>query len=352
VAPQKKFLTSLCQICENVVSATDYNEALFSLVKNATKCLKTKASSIRLLDRTGNTLEIVASFGLSQWYLKKGPVEVDKSPLDKLVLSGKIVQIKDVTKDKRFQYPREAKKEGIKSVLCLPLKVRKRWLGILRIYTGKERVFGEEEISFISTLASQGAVVINNAQRYQRLKRLYEIGKTITSHLEIEKVLYIICQNAAADISAKGSSILLINKETGELEYAATYGLSEQFIRKGPIKGDRSITECLKGKEVIIEDACRDERIQYPEAVRQEGIKSIICIPLKVKEKVTGTLRIYTAYQYKLLPEDVEFLNILADFGAIAIENARLYQHVKIEYEELAKSVWEWYSWGERQPRI
>jgi signal transduction protein with GAF and PtsI domain len=349
---RKKFLTALCSTCQNIIFAVDYDQALSSLVKNAAHCLNAKASSIRLIDRSGKTLQIAATYGLSKSYLKKGPVQVAKSPIDRMALRGKIVQIKDVSKDKLFQYPREAKKEGIKSVVCLALKCRDRLLGVLRIYTDKQRIFNRQEITFIKTLAFQGAAAIRHAQRYKRLKSLNVIGKTITSQLKIQKVPHIICQSAADDMSAKGASIMLINRDTGQLEVAATYGLSEDFIHKGPLKIDKSISRCLKGQDTIIADADKDKRIQYPQAVKKEGIKSIICIPLKLRDKVIGTLRIYTAYRYKLNQEDLEFLHILADFGVAAIENARLYTHVKRDYEDLTRDVWKWYGWGERPPQM
>lgn len=352
MATQKRVVSELCSICESIVSTLDYSEALYSLVKNATNCLKAKASSIRLLDRAGETLEIAATFGLSEAYLNKGPVEIAKDPLDRLILSGQVVQIKDVTKDNRFQYPEEAEKEGIKSILCLPLRCRVRLLGVLRIYTGKEHVFTDEEVAFVSTLAMQGGAVIRNAQIYKRIKSLNGIGKTIASHLDIRKVLEAICYDAANDMSAKGAVIMLINRDTGQLEITATFGLSERFIHKGHVRVDESISDCLKGKDIVIEDAVKNKRIQYPEAVEQEGIKSIICIPLKLKDRIIGTLRIYTAYSYKLNQEDLEFLDILAEFGVVAIENARLYEHIKRDYEDLTKDVWNWYAWGKRQPRI
>jgi GAF domain-containing protein len=335
-----------------VAATLDYHEALNSLVKNAAECLKAKASSVRLLDKSGNTLEIAATFGLSKSYLAKGPVEVDKSPIDRLALSGQVVQIRDVTKDGRFQYPEEAKKEGIKSVACVPLKCRDKLLGVLRIYTEKTHLFVGDEIAFISILASQAGVVIRNAHRHERLKKVNLIGESITSQLDLRKVLDNICQSAVHDMSAKGASITLINKNTGRLEPVATQGLSEVFLAKGPLMVDKSISECLKGQNVVIEDVEKDERIQYPEAVKKDGIKSIICIPLKLRENVIGTLRIYTAYPYKVEGEDLVFLNILADFGAVAVENARLYEHIRRDYEDLQRDVWKWYNWGKRQPQI
>jgi signal transduction protein with GAF and PtsI domain len=352
MAEEQRFLSALCTICQDIISEVDYDRVLSSLVKNAAVCLDAKASSVRLLDKSGETLQIAASYGLSKSYLKKGSVEVAKSPLDRQVLQGKIVQIKDVAKDKRFQYPKQAKKEGIKSVICLPLSCKERLLGVLRIYTSTEREFDKRETTFIRTLALQGATAIRNAQRYKRLKDLNTIGKTITSQLKIQAVPKTICQSAAEEMFAKGASMMLINTGTGQLEVVANYGLSEDFLRKGPVAADQSISDCLKGKEIIIENAAKDKRVQYPRAIRKEGIKSIICIPLKLRDKVIGALRVYTGYKYQENDEDTEFLNTLADFGITAMENARLYEHIHRGYEDLTRDVWKWYGWGEHPPRV
>jgi signal transduction protein with GAF and PtsI domain len=352
MAERKTYLTTLCSVCQRIVSEVEYDKVLSYLVENAASCLNAKASSVRLLDKSGRYLEIAAVHGLSKSYLKKGPIEVSKSPIDKQALRGKAVQIRDVSKDKRFQYPKEAEKEGVKSVLCVPLECKERLLGVLRVYTDTKRVFNDEEVTFIRTLALQGAAAMRHSQRYQRLKNLNLIGKAITSQLKSKKIPFLICQSAAEEIFAKGASLMLINKESGQLEIMASYGLSEEFVSKGPIETDKSIKECLKGKDVFITDAVKDKRIQYPKAIKKEGIKTIICIPLKLRDKVIGALRVYTGYDYQKNEEDIEFLNTLADFGVTAIENARLYEHIRRDYENLTRDVWKWYDWGEHPPRI
>ncbi len=352
MAKEKAFLTALCSVCQSIISELDYDKALSVLVENAVMCLDAKAGSVRLLDKSGEKLEIAAAYGLSKSYLKKRPVEVAKSPIDREAMRGKVVQIKDVTKDERFQYPRQAKKEGIRSVACLALRCRDRLLGVLRVYTGQERLFEEKEITFIRTLALQGATAIRHAQRYRRLRDLNAIGKCITSQLRAKKVPSIICENAAEEIGAKGASLLLIDSKTEQLEVVASHGLSDEFIHKGPVAADKSIGDCLKGREVVIEDAAADKRVQYPAAIKAEGIKSIICISLKLRDKVVGALRVYTGHKYKPVAEDFEFLGALADFGVIAIENARLYEHVRRDYEDLTRDVWKWYGWGKHPPRI
>ena len=352
MAKKKTYLTALCSICQNIISEVEYGKVLSSLVENAAKCLNAKASSVRLLDPSGRILEVAAVYGLSNAYLKKGPIEVSKSPIDRQALRGKTVQITDVAKDKRFQYPKEAKKEGVKSVICVPLQCKERLLGVLRVYTEQERVFNDEEVTFIRTLALQGAAAIRQSQRYQRLKNLNRISKALTSQLKTKKIPYLICQCAAEEMYARGASLMLINKQTGRFEIISSFGLSEEFSNKGPIEADRSINECLKGRDVVITDAVKDKRIQYPKAIRKEGIKSLICIPLKLRDKVIGALRVYTGYIYQENTEDMEFLSTLSDFGVTAMENARLYELIRRNYEDLTRDVWKWYGWGEHPPRI
>ena len=349
---KKKFLSTLCSTCESVIATLDYDEALRSVVKHAARCLSAKASSLRLIDKSGGVLRIAATFGLSEKYLKKGVVEISKSPMDKLVLQGKVVQVKDATKDKRIQYRKEVKREGIRSILCIPLRCRERVLGVLRIYTGREHTFNDDEIRMISTLAAQGAAIIKNARRYKRLKNVNEIGKAVTSQLNIRDVLHGICRYVTYDMSAVGALLVLPTADEGRMEIAASHGLPSRLLRVMRTKGGGVLTGEMTGRTVIVGDISRDKKVRYPREIKREGVKSLIRIPIELKNRIIGSLYIFLSYPYRMIEEDMEFLNILAGFGAVAIENARLHEHVKRDYEDLAKDVWKWYGWGERQPQI
>jgi two-component system NtrC family sensor kinase len=120
-------------------------------------------------------------------------------------------------------------------------------------------------------------------QRY--LSALCSICQDIISQVVYDQVLTSLVKNAAVCLNAKGASMMLINRETEQLEVVAAYGLSEDFLQKGPVAADKSISNCLKGKDIVIEDASKDQRVQYSGAIRKEGIKSIICIPLKTERQ-------------------------------------------------------------------
>ena len=171
---EPQYLSALCEVCHAISSVFDLQEVLSLIVKNAVESMKVKAGSLRLLDEEERRLEIVAAYGLSKKYLKKGPVEVEKSPIDREALTGKAVTILDVTKDGRFQYLEEAKKEEICSVLCVPLRIRSRAIGVIRVYTGAPHEFTEYETKLLYTLACHGTIAIENARLREHIERDYE----------------------------------------------------------------------------------------------------------------------------------------------------------------------------------
>lgn len=168
-----QYYNTLYQITKTVTSTLNLDEVLRLIVENTAKTMGAKACSIRLIDEDKKTLRVVSAYGLSEDYLKKGPVEIDKSLLDAEVLKGNVVKIRDATIDPRFQYPEEAKREGIRSVLCVPLQLKDRIIGVMRVYTDKVHSFSKGEIEFLTALANSAAIAIENAKLYDLLLKNY-----------------------------------------------------------------------------------------------------------------------------------------------------------------------------------
>jgi signal transduction histidine kinase len=167
-------MRTLYETSRAVSSTLNLPQVLATIVRQATEVMGVKASSIRLLDEERRFLEISAAHGLSDAYLTKGQVDPQRGEMDRLALQGKPVALLDATLDPRFQYPDEARKEGIRSVLSVPMMVHDRAIGVLRVYTGEIREFTAEETEFLMALASQGAAAIQNARAYRQLQELEE----------------------------------------------------------------------------------------------------------------------------------------------------------------------------------
>ena len=100
---------------------------------------------------------------------------VGESGLDKKALKGKSVLLKNAQKDKNFQYRDKARSEGIKSVLVVPLMVEKKAIGVLRVYTDKEKAFKEDEMQFLEVVANLSAIALENARLHQALRNDYDL---------------------------------------------------------------------------------------------------------------------------------------------------------------------------------
>ena len=165
-------LQALNEAARAVSSTLELTEVLNRLVESTVKAMGVQACSIRLLDKSGSQLVPVAVCGLSHEYLGKGPVDPLTNPIAKEVLSGKIVNISDVQKSPMIQYPEEAKREGIRAMLSVPLVGKEGPLGILRAYALEPGRFLKEDEEFLATIAAQGSVAIENALAYQAIESL------------------------------------------------------------------------------------------------------------------------------------------------------------------------------------
>jgi signal transduction protein with GAF and PtsI domain len=350
----KEFNYDMCRFCGELASARDLKTTLNILAKNITVIMDVKGSTIRLLDEKNRTLEIVAAYGLSKKYLKKGPIILEKHPIDKEVLRGKAIKTKNILKEPHVLYLEESKKEGIKSVLSVPLMAEDRAIGVVRVYTSVPHDFTVKEIKTLRSLASLGGILADRARIWDKMRALIKISQSISSTLSLDEVLHMIVENAAKTLGIRASSIRLFDEEEGTLEVKAAYGLSRAYLEKGPVEVEKSIIdkECLKCKIIEVPDVRRDKRLQYPREIIREGIMALLSLPLAVKGKAIGVLRVYTSTPYKFRESEIDFLSALASQGAIAIENARLFEHVRKEYKDLTRDVWKWYDWGTHFPKV
>ncbi|MCK5434714.1 MAG: GAF domain-containing sensor histidine kinase, partial [Dehalococcoidales bacterium] len=159
-----------------------------------------------------------------------------------------------------------------------------------------------------------------------RYKILYAIAKELTSSLVADEVLNYIVESITRAMGVKGCSLLLLTPDKEQLIHSISYGLSNWYLKKGPVSANTIFPEILEGKPVAILDASQDPRIQYREEARREGIASTLSVPLMPRGEVIGVMRVYTSEPRQFSSEDIDFLSALANLGAIALEKAKLYE--------------------------
>jgi GAF domain-containing protein len=164
---------------------------------------------------------------------------------------------------------------------------------------------------------------------------ILKITKAVAMTRNPEEVALLIVESVKTALEAKGCALLLFNRKTDELELAASYGLSDEYLNKGPLSAIQSIADSLKDGPVAISDVSDDPRIQYPEEAEKEGISSILSVPIIIRKNPIGALRVYAAEPWEVSLEEVNFVQAVAQIAGMALEMSRLYQGLKESIEIL-----------------
>jgi CheY-like chemotaxis protein len=152
-----------------ITSSLDLKEILNLICASVLKLFKVKATALHMYRKKDNVLEIASSCGLSDGYLSKGSLASNKSIAEALEF-GKPVVIDEASFGSKLHYPEDAKKEGIKSILSVPLQLDETILGFLRIYSAEKRSFTDEEMDLLLKFAEQAARALENAMAYERVR--------------------------------------------------------------------------------------------------------------------------------------------------------------------------------------
>lgn len=172
---------AIYEIARRINMSLKPSEVLAMIAEQTTRAMHAKGCFLRLLSRDGKTLDPGASFGLSDRYARKGPVEVEKSRLDQEVLKGDIVTIADVCEDARFQYPKEAAEEGLRSLVVVPLSVGGgKIIGSIRVYSAEGRIFSQEDRDFLRCIANLSGLALENARMFAALQRSKQLADEYT----------------------------------------------------------------------------------------------------------------------------------------------------------------------------
>jgi signal transduction protein with GAF and PtsI domain len=159
---------------------------------------------------------------------------------------------------------------------------------------------------------------------------LIRITKSIAMIRDPEEIVLITVEGVTHALNVKGCTLFLFSAKTDELKLAGCYGRSDEYLDKGPISSLHSIASALAdGQPVAIFDVTDDPRIQYPEAARNEGIYSILSVPIIIGEKIIGCMRVYTAERWEFTLDDVNFVQAVAQVVGMAMEMCRINKGLK-----------------------
>jgi sigma-B regulation protein RsbU (phosphoserine phosphatase) len=161
-----------------------------------------------------------------------------------------------------------------------------------------------------------------------RLSLLYHLSHAFNSSLDLDQVLNRVMDEVIAIMSAERGFVMLHDSD-GSPVFRVARGIAQETIDEPHFQVSRSVVERVarEGQPILTSDAQSDDRFSMRRSVKVLGLRSILCVPLKIKDRVSGVVYVDNRLQAGIFVQaDLELLDAIASSAAIAIENARLYQ--------------------------
>lgn len=169
-----RLLEALVRVGQTINSTQGMDEALIAITRQACLLMQGRMSSLLLLDASRQWLELRASHGAGPDYITKPRLPVEDSLLGVVIRRQKPLQVENVQVSSLYQHVEIARREGLVSLLSVPLMHRGQVLGALNVYTGDPHSFSNEEIGILSALAELSATAIEKARLYDRVAGIEE----------------------------------------------------------------------------------------------------------------------------------------------------------------------------------
>lgn len=167
-------IRALTKISKAIASELYLEDILRLIVVVTAQAMGSNICSLMLIDEKTNELVIRATQSISDEYNRKQPLKIGEGIAGKVVKQNKPIVIKDVTKEKEYKYADIARKEGLCSLLCVPLAVKGKVIGVINCYTASPHDFTETEINILTSIANQAAVAIENTELMVKSKVIQE----------------------------------------------------------------------------------------------------------------------------------------------------------------------------------
>jgi GAF domain-containing protein len=227
-------LTTLAKISQTVTSPMVPDEMLELVAEMAAGVMGTDVCSLQLIDAERGELVMRAAWSRSQAYRRRPPLRIDEGISGEVIRTGRPAAVPDVRADPRYRFKDLARREGLVSLLSVPLKVREKVIGVMNSYVGRAVEFTPQQIALATTLANQTALAIENARLAAGAAVVREMHHRIKNNLQTVVMLLRMQESDGGESSADAlqSSIGRILAIASVHEVLSRQGIAHVDIRQ------------------------------------------------------------------------------------------------------------------------
>jgi signal transduction protein with GAF and PtsI domain len=331
-------LLVLHQVAQHISSNLELGELLDRIVNMVIKVTGADSCFIYLYDKTASELvlraansrraEVVGGIRLKLGEGVTGWAAKEKKPV---ALSSKAYN------DPRFKSFTALAEDKYEAFLAIPILAKGRIIGVMNVHNKKEHEYPEDRINLLFTISKYLGSAIQNAIVYDEVNRkakqldlLSEVSRTIVSDYYLKEILQLIVTMTAQVMGSKICSIMLLDEKKQDLVIAATQSLSQDYVNKPNLKVGQSISGkvVMEKRPLTVLDVTKEPGYMFPRVAKKEGLVSMLCVPMMLKDRIIGVINSYTQKEYRFSDEEVAILQAIGNQAAVAIENTRLDQEI------------------------
>jgi signal transduction histidine kinase/putative methionine-R-sulfoxide reductase with GAF domain len=326
---EAKEINALLEISKAISSGLYLEDVLRLIVTVTANLMDSKICSLWILDEKTKKLKLKATQSISEEYLKERSLAMGEGVVGHVALHNRPMAIPDVIEDPLYKEKELARKEGLVSMLSVPMCVKNRVLGVINCYTSYSHPFSKMEEEMLTTVANQAATCIENSG--------------LLDTLDIEDILRLVLEGVTKSIGFDRARLYLVNEKRDLLECKMAVGIDEEKIQGIilPLERENSVVAraIFEKRPFIIPDASQDPRVNT--GLRERfNLKSLVVIPLLARDKALGAIAADHIEPGKAITHDtVESMMTFAQQAGLAIQNAFRYQELKIFSQQMEEKI-------------
>ena len=312
----------------HVASVLDQISRAVTLLIGSTGC------GIGLLDERGENLVHAAAHGFKTDAWRALSMPAGEGIIGRCAASGVAIRVSDIRTDPRSARRDVDEQEGIRAMLCVPLKDAGQTIGVISAFSTRPGVFTTHHQHLLEAFGEQAGIAIHNAEIFEQSERraretraLLEAGRAVTASLDVARTVQVIMQQARTVLGVESCSIARVEPGSEELVTLASLDLPASMAQQIRIRVGEGIAgqAVEERRPVQSEDLLTDPRVRYPHLARGSGFRSVMAAPLRVGARAIGAISVFRRDARRFTTAEEELLLALADQAAIALEHARLY---------------------------
>ena len=322
----------------------DFDELLEQLLDQISRVLPYDTANI--MQVSGNQISIVCTRGYEERAPYAQQFTVDEIPsLRQMITTRQPVIIPDTANHPLWVRPETS--PHVRSWAGAPIFLQNELVAFLALNFSEANFYTASDVVRLEAFAGQAAIALQNARLYEQLQKRFNeqttlntISQSIASTLDLQETLTIITDHTTKLMQVDATSVALLDKEQGDLWFAAASGAASEFVIGKRLPMGQGILGWVteNGEPLLVTNVTEDERY-YPDFDEQSGFqaKSLLCVPLKRLNETIGAIEIINKKTGRFDDDDIRLLTLLANPAATAIENARLYDRAQREIDSRAQ---------------